>query len=228
MPRQLIFDLPVRPARGREDFFVSPANEMAVAQIDAWRDWPQGKLVLTGPKGAGKTHLAHVWAGQSGAAVIEAAALEGTDPYPIAGCGAVAVENVERIAGNRAAEEALFHLHNLLQASCGALLFTARARPRDWPLALPDLRSRVMAASTAQVAPPDDSLLAALLVKLFTDRQLAVDPGLITYLLGRMDRSFAEAQAIVAALDREALATGRKPGIRLAAELLDMRTPRPA
>jgi chromosomal replication initiation ATPase DnaA len=221
MTEQMAFDLPVRSATGREDFFISPSNAVAVAQIEAWRDWPQRKLVLVGPEGAGKTHLAHVWAGASGARIVAATELADTGIEALAVQGAVAVEDADRIAGDRAAEEALFHLHNLVLAEGGTLLLTARSAPRQWPLSLPDLRSRLEATASATLEAPDDALLAALLVKLFTDRQISVPPRLIPYLVGRMDRSFAAAQALVAALDRRALETGRKISERLAAELLD-------
>jgi len=221
MTEQMAFDLPVRSATGREDFFVSPSNAVAVAQIEAWRDWPQRKLVLVGPEGAGKTHLAHVWAAASGAEIIAAADLPGAGIEALAAHGAVAVEDADQIAGDRAAEEALFHLHNLILAEGGALMLTARTAPRQWPLVLPDLRSRLEATASATLEAPDDALLAAVLVKLFADRQIAVPPRLISYLVGRMDRSFAAAQALVADLDRRALETGRKISERLAAELLD-------
>lgn len=221
MTEQMAFDLPVRSATGREDFFVSPSNAMAVAQIEAWRDWPQRKLVLVGPEGAGKTHLAHVWADASGAKIVAASDLAGAGIEALATQGAVAVEDADRIAGERAAEEALFHLHNLILAEGGTLLLTARTAPRLWPLILPDLRSRLEATASATLEAPDDALLAAVLVKLFADRQITVPPRLIPYLVGRMDRSFAAAQALVAALDRRALETGRKISERLAAELLD-------
>mgnify|MGYP000182789881 FL=1 len=221
MTEQMAFDLPVRSATGREDFFVSPSNAVAVAQIEAWRDWPQRKLVLVGPEGAGKTHLAHVWADASGARIVAAGDLAGAGIEALATLGAVAVEDADRIAGDRAAEEALFHLHNLILAEGGTLLLTARTAPRLWPLTLPDLRSRLEATASATLEAPDDALLAAVLVKLFADRQIAVPPRLISYLVGRMDRSFAAAQALVADLDRRALETGRKISERLAAELLD-------
>jgi len=221
MTEQMAFDLPVRSATGREDFFVSPSNAVAVAQIEAWRDWPQRKLVLVGPEGAGKTHLAHVWAAASGAEIIAAADLPDAGIEALAAHGAVAVEDADRIAGDRAAEEALFHLHNLILAEGGALMLTARSAPRQWPLVLPDLRSRLEATASATLEAPDDALLSALLVKLFADRQITVPPRLISYLVGRMDRSFAAAQALVADLDRRALETGRKISERLAAELLD-------
>lgn len=221
MSEQLAFNLPVRPALGREDFFVSPANALAVAQIERWADWPQRKMVLVGAHGAGKTHLTHVWADLSGARIIAATDLPGADIPALATAGAVAVEDADEIAGDRAGEEALFHLHNLVLAEGGSLLMSARSAPPHWPLTLPDLKSRLEATATATLDAPDDALLSALLVKLFTDRQLNVSPRLIPYLVMRMDRSAAAAQALVAALDTRALETGRKISDKLAAEMLD-------
>lgn len=220
MPRQLVLDLPVRAATGRSDFFVSPSNELAVAQIDAWQSWPQRKLLLTGPGGSGKTHLCDVWAAAAGAAVVAADTLCTADIPGLAAHGAVAVEDADRIAGDHAAETALFHLHNLTLAEGGALMMTARALPHAWPLVLPDLKSRIQATPVATLQPPDDALLAAVLVKLFSDRQLQVQPKLVQYLLLRMDRSFAAAQHVVAALDRVSLASGRKISEKLASEIL--------
>lgn len=215
---QLAFDLPVRPALGREDFFVSPANELALAALDAG-DWPQGKMLLIGPEGSGKSHLAHVWAGDRGARIVRAADLPGSDlPEP----GPIVIEDADRIAGHAAAEVALFHLHNHILAAGAPLLVTARSAPRDWGIALPDLASRMQATATAQLLAPDDALLAAVLVKLFADRQLAVTPTLIPWLVSRMDRSFAAARRIVAELDALSLARGTAVTRALAAEVLDM------
>ena len=221
MHRQLSFDLPVREALGREDFFVSPANAPAVAMIETWPGWPGGKLVLTGAKGAGKTHLAHVWAARSGAAIVSARDLAGADIAALA-TTPVAVEDCERIIGERACETALFHLHNLALAEGQSLLFTALTPPNRWHLSLPDLASRMQGAALARIAPPDDALLAAVLMKLFADRQLAPTPATIPFLLRRIDRSFAAASAIVARLDAAALAQGRPVTPALARNVLDM------
>ena len=221
---QLSFDLPVRPALGREDFFVSKANAQAVALIEGWRDWPARKMVLAGPRGAGKTHLAHVWAGLAGARIVAAEGLGGADIAALA-TGPVAVEDAERITGDAEAETALFHLHNLVLAEGHALLVTAPAPPRRWGLALPDLASRMEAAMLAQIDPPDDALLAAVLAKLFADRQLAPAPDCVPYLARRIERTFEAARDIVAALDARALATGRAITRALAAEVLDNRAP---
>ena len=140
--RQLSFDLPVRTALGRADFFVSPANADAVALIEGWQDWPSRKLLLAGSAGAGKTHLAHVWAEQAGARIVAAGQLAQAD-IPALATGPLAVEDAHAIARDRAAEEALFHLHNLVLAEGHALLITAREAPALWDLGLPDLASRM-------------------------------------------------------------------------------------
>jgi chromosomal replication initiation ATPase DnaA len=217
-PRQLVLDLPARPALGRADFFVSPSNELALAQVDAWPGWPGGRLAVAGPPGAGKTHLAHVWAARSGAAILaDPAAI---DLAALAPDAALAVEDVDRLAGDRAAEVALFHLCNHLAAGGGSLMVSGREPPARWPLALPDLASRLGVAAVARLEPPDDDLLAAVLVKLFADRQLAVEPGLVRYLVSRMERSFAAAERLVTELDRAGLAARRPITQRLAAEVL--------
>lgn len=224
MTVQLSLDLPGRPATGRGDFFVSPANALAVAQIDRWRDWPGGKLVLIGPPGAGKSHLTRVWAAESGARVLPAAALVqatlAAGPTPALVSGHLAVEDVPAIAGHPEAEQALFHLHNLVLADGGRLLLTGAVPPAQWGIRLPDLASRIMGTQTVRLDPPDDTLLAALLVKLFTDRGIAAPPKLIGWLVLRMERSFAAAGRIVAALDARAMASGRPIGERLAREVL--------
>ncbi|WP_102225086.1 P-loop NTPase family protein [Acidimangrovimonas sediminis] len=218
MIRQLTFDLPVREALGREDFFVSRANAVALAALDTWPHWPQGKMALTGPAGAGKTHLAHVWAREAEARIIRAQELAATD---LPGLGLrVVVEDADAMAGNRPAEEALFHLHNLVLASGGRLLVTAQSAPNRWPLTLPDLASRLQAAAVARLDPPDDALLAAVVMKLFADRQMAVAPPVISYLAARIDRSFAAARDAVARIDRLALTAGRTVTRPLVAEAM--------
>jgi chromosomal replication initiation ATPase DnaA len=217
--RQLAFDLPAQEAFRRADFYPSAANAEALAVIDHWPDWPGAKLLLIGPAGSGKTHLAHLWAEAAGAQIIAARDLAQAD-LPALAAGPVAVEDADRIGGNRGAETALFHLHNMLAGQ--GLMVTANTPPRDWNLCLPDLQSRLQAASIATLAPPDDALLSAVLVKLFNDRQIAVPPNLISYLVQRMDRSIAAARALVAELDASALALGRPVTRALAAEVLDL------
>ncbi len=220
MPKQLGFDLPSTPALGREDFLVAPSNALAVALIDTWPNWSAGKLVVTGPEGSGKTHLAQVWSGRSGAQLIEANALAKAD-IPALAEQPVAVENVPEIAGQADAETALFHLHNLTLANGHTLLFTGRAPLASWPLDLPDLKSRLQGAATAELDAPDDNLLSSVLAKLFDDRQIIPHPDVIPYLVKQMDRSFAAARDVVAALDTEALARKQPITRPMAIEVLD-------
>ncbi|WP_432449281.1 HdaA/DnaA family protein [Aliiroseovarius marinus] len=220
MAQQLTFDLPARAAQGLDDFLVTPSNAAAMAAIEAWQDWPNRKLVLAGETGTGKTHLAHVWAHLSGARIIPATTLPDQQIDRFAG-GSVVLEDAERIAGNRPAENALFHLHNLVLAEGGALLITAATAPSRWGLTLPDLKSRMEGTTLARLDAPDDMLLSAVLVKLFDDRQLAVPANLIDYLLPRMERSLAEAARLVDQLDRAALSENRALTRRLAARVLD-------
>ena len=223
MTQQLAFDLPFRAALGRGDFFVSATNAQALAALEAWHDWPGAKMVLTGPPAAGKTHLAHVWADLTGATLHFAADLAGADVPQIAQSPAVVVEDCEALGPDSAAQTALFHLHNMLAAKATPLLMTAACAPRDWGLTLPDLASRVQAAPLTKLEAPDDALLAAVLVKLFADRQISITPALVTYLLPRMERSFDAARALVAQLDAAALARGCGVTRSLAATVLDNR-----
>lgn len=200
--RQLPLDLPVAERRGRADWIVSPANAEATALVDRWPDWPSDVLLLVGPTGSGKSHLARLFAEASGATAVAAADLARLDPTALAAVGPVVVED----AGPGIDETALFHLLNAVRQAGGRLLVTAETPPVAWGVRLPDLLSRLRAATPVALHEPDDALLEALLAKLFADRQTVVDPTVVTWLVRRMERSFAGARTLVAALDREALA----------------------
>ncbi len=217
MAEQLIFDLPVRAALGREDFLVTPANAAAVIGIEGWADWPHGKMVLVGPEASGKTHLAHVWAGLAGARVLSVDDLEGLAPDTVG--PAVAVEDVDRISG-RDQETTLFHLHNAVVGQGGHLLMTATSAPAHWPLTLPDLKSRAQQAGVLVLAPPDDQLLAAVMVKMAADRQLRLSPELVNYAVLRMERSFSAARSLIEAIDARALRDKNRPTRAMVASLL--------
>ena len=220
MVTQLTFDLPAAQAFARADFFVSAATAQVLTVLDGWRDWPDGKMLLVGPEGAGKTHLAHIWADMAGAVTLRGADLATANLPELAQVGAVCVEDAEAVAGNPLGQTALFHLHNLLVPS-GRLLITAATPPRDWGLTLPDLHSRLQATALTTLAAPDDALLAAVLIKLFADRQITVPPNLIPYLVSRMERSIGTARLLVAQLDAAALTMGRPVTRALAAQILD-------
>ncbi len=219
MPRQLSFDLPAKTALGREDFFVSPANALAVAMISA-TSWPGNKLVLSGPAGSGKTHLAHVWAAETGGLIIQAKDVR-HDEVPELARTPVAVEDVPMVADDAEQQKTLFHLHNLVLAEGHALLMTGRLAPKLWQLPLPDLQSRIEGAHHVALDPPDDALLGAVLAKLFVDRQLNPGPEVIAYLVKHMDRRFETAADVVSRLDQLALSEKREITRALAIRILN-------
>jgi chromosomal replication initiation ATPase DnaA len=216
MSNQLAFDWPTGVALGPDDFFVSQANAQAFSMLSAPETWPEHKLALIGPKGCGKSHLARVFQSQTDALIILASDI---DPEFRTDATTVIIEDLETLAS--ASEEAVFHLHNNLRHAGGTLLLTSDHPPSRWPIALPDLASRMQATTVVQIANPDDALLSALIMKLFADRQINPQPALVRYLSTRIERSFAAAADIVSQLDAAALAQGRKINKTLAAELLD-------
>jgi chromosomal replication initiation ATPase DnaA len=215
-PRQLTLALDHAESLAREDFLEGPSNAAALALIERWPDWPSRVVLLRGPEGSGKSHLAAIWARASGARTLSPRALDGAE-VPIAlATGALVLENLDRGGFE---EAALFHLLNLAREERAYLLITARSAPATWSIRVPDLTSRLRAIPVVALEAPDDALLRAVIVKLFADRQLAVDEGLVGYLATRIERSFAAARAAVAALDREALRLKRPVTRALAAEL---------
>ena len=204
---QLVLPLETRSAFGRADFIVAPGNQQAVAFIDAWPDWTAPAAALYGPPASGKSHLAAVWAGKTGAAMLQAAALEGVIPD-----GPLVVENV----GPGIAETPLFAL-----LERGApLLLTAQTPPAAWPLALPDLRSRANALLAFALWAPDDALLMGLAVKLFADRQVQVPESVVVHMIRELERSPAAIRDFVARADATALARKRPITLSLIKDLL--------
>ena len=216
-PRQLAFDLPIDSRHGVEDFLIGPSNETAYALVESWPQWPEAWLRLVGPAGAGKTHLAAIWAKRAHAWSVPATDVVDANVAHLVSGGALVVEDCDR--GLRD-EAALFHLMNAIKARGGHLLLTAREPPDAWGLRVPDLLSRLRLAPHATIEPPDDALLRALLVKLFIDRQLVVDTGLIEMLAQRMERSCAAARALVDIIDKLSLERGRRVTRALATEAL--------
>jgi len=216
VPRQLALALPHAESFAREDFLTGAPNAAAFAMIDRWPDWPDRALALTGPEGSGKSHLAAIWAEVAGARRIAGRALGETNLMAALATGALVIED----APARLDERALFHLLNLIREEEAFLLITAQSAPARWTVALPDLASRLRAVPAVSLSAPDDTLLRAVLVKLFADRQLEVDGNLVGYLVTRIERSFASARTAVEALDREALRLKRPVTRALAAELL--------
>ena len=215
-PRQLAFALPHAESFSRDDFLEGPPNAAAIELIDRWPAWPNRIVMLVGDTGSGKSHLAAIWAANAGARSTAARALSaGAVPAALV-TGALVIEDV---AQGDTDERALFHLLNLARQEGADVLMTARTPPSGWVIELPDLSSRLRAVPVVTLAPPDDTLLRALIVKLCVDRQLNVDEALVGYVANRIERSFAAARRAVEELDAEALRLGRPVTRALAAEL---------
>ncbi|HEY2138264.1 MAG TPA: chromosomal replication initiator DnaA [Xanthobacteraceae bacterium] len=223
-PRQLALALGFRESFSRDDFLAGPSNAAALALIERWPDWPNNTVALVGPEGSGKSHLAAIWANAAGARFVAGHAIASSNVPTALATGALVIEDLREGACEDAA---LFHLLNLAREEGACVLITARTPPAGWKIKLRDLASRLRALPTVTLAPPDDTLLRAVLIKLFADRQLAVDEGLIGYLATRIERSFAAARAVVAELDREAMRQKRDVNRSLAAELLRERSTLP-
>lgn len=203
MSRQLTFDLSFRPALGRDDFLVTPSNSAAVALVDQWPDWPSYAAVLVGPPGSGKSHLVEVWRQKSSAQIEKSADLKVEFVPELLADGALVLED---LSAENLPENALFHLLNFARQNNHFLLLTTQVWPL--PVALPDLHSRLQALPVSVIMPPDDALLRGVLVKLFNDRQIAVDEALISYLLQRMPRSLDMARLLVDRIDKTSLEQG--------------------
>ena len=208
-PRQLALALDHPESLAREDFLSGPSNMAALALVDMWPAWPHRVVMLTGPEGSGKSNLAAIWAQAAGARLVAAQMLEETAVPAALATGALVVEDV---AADAFDERALFHLLNLARQDDAFVLLTARTAAL--PCALRDLGSRLRALPVVAMAPPDDALLRAVLVKLF------VDESLIGYVARRIERSFAAARAVVGRLDEEAMHRKRPLTRAFAAEIL--------
>jgi chromosomal replication initiation ATPase DnaA len=214
---QLVFALPRTAAYGRADFLASASNAAALGWLERWPDWPALALVVHGPPGSGKTHLAHLWVERAAAQIYLGRTLAESD------CGAILGQRQPAVAvddADRAATTALLHVFNAVAETGGSLLLTAHRPPGVWRPALADLDSRLRAVLAVGIELPDDSLLGAVLAKHFADRQVIVAPAVIDYLVGHMERSFAAAATLAAALDDAALRRGGAVTARLAAGVL--------
>jgi chromosomal replication initiation ATPase DnaA len=216
--RQLAFDLPHRPALQAEDFLISDSNRAAADVVDRWPDWSHASLLVVAPPRAGKSHLANVWRLKSGAARLEAGAL-GEGDVAKANCALL----IEDLDGGISDERILFHLLNLVRERKLSMLLTSRTPPGELAVALADLRSRLRALPLVTIAPPDAALLQAVLVKHFADRQLTVEPRVVSYIALHIERSMEAAARVVAEIDRAALASHRRVTRALAAEILAAR-----
>ncbi len=198
-----------RPALSGEDFLVSPSNQQAIQWIDSWPNWPGPLLVIVGPAGSGKTHLANVFLNTTGAKNVDIGMLDAKGPAEvIEEAKALVVENAENFI-KAGLDEHLLHLYNLAREHGIRILMTAETAPARWKINLKDLSSRLNTAPVAEINPPDDALIGALLIKQFSDRQINVGQDVISYLLSRMDRSFDAVRNVVESTDRLSLSEKR-------------------
>lgn len=212
-------DLNHRPAFDRADFLVAPSNAEAVAMIDSWPDWQGHALILHGPAASGKSHLGAVWQARSSAARLTPDELETADAI-IASSRHILLESGDFAIGSNEDEANLLHIYNMVRESGGSLLVTMRSAPQMLEFALPDLASRLRAVPCAAIQQPDEQLLAAIIVKMFNDRQLQVGTDVLQYILPRMERSFAAAHNLVEAADKRALAEKRAVTIPLVRQIM--------
>ena len=217
MARQLPLDLAHGEAKSRDDLVVAPSNAQAVALVDRWPDWPSPVAILAGPAGSGKSHLAHVWQDASGACAFDVAEL-GPEAVAAAGNGPVLIDDVDSAAFD---ETALFHLVNAVRQAGTGLLMTARRFPAAWGVGLPDLASRLRAASVVEIHEPDDMLIAAVITKLFADRQIEVEPHVVQFLVRRIERSLSGVIEAVARIDHAALERKSRITRALAAQVVE-------
>jgi chromosomal replication initiation ATPase DnaA len=216
-PRQLLLALNHSVSFAREDFLSGPSNVAALSLVERWPDWPDRIVALVGPEGSGKSHLAAIWAEATGARILSAKLLSETSVPGALATGALVIEDLEAVDLD---EQALFHLINLARQERTYLLLTSRSAVASFPIRIRDLASRLRAVPTVTVAPPDDTLLRSLLVKLAADRQLSFDESLVNYLVNRIERSFSAARATVQKLDHEAMRQHRPVTRAFAAEVL--------
>ena len=212
---QLVLDLAHRPALEAEDFLVSSSNRAAADIVDRWPDWPLASLMVVAPPRAGKSHLANVWRLKSGAARLNAPTLDEGDVDKA--MGALLIEDLHGGIGD---ERVLFHLLNLVGERKLSMLLTSRVPPGELSVRLPDLRSRLRALPLVTIAPPDEALVRAVLVKHFSDRQVAVEPHVVSHIALHIEQSMEAAARVVAEIDRAAMASHRKVTRALASEVL--------
>ncbi|MGY8986772.1 MAG: hypothetical protein ACKVIX_09125 [Sphingomonadales bacterium] len=201
---QLFFDMPVHNSFLVEDFVIGKSNEKAVKLIKTWPNWPGHCLFLVGLKASGKSHLAGIWKKMAGAVIVDPDT-ENWEEVVQKG-QAVLIENAHLVKN----EKGLFHLYNWTKESGGYFLLTATTPPSKWNLALQDLSSRLKSAPLAIIELPDDKLLASILAKHFSDKQIYVEAKVISYLVPRIERTFDSAKKVSKDLDDLALKAGKK------------------
>lgn len=218
---QIPLDLGNRTALGRQDFLVAPCNQDAVAWIDLWPEWPAPCLVLYGPVASGKTHIGAVWSEKTAAICVRASDINENAIRDIAAMDHhVIIEDADALIGDIHGEKGLFHLYNIFKEDGRSFLLTLLEPPVRLSFALPDLASRLRAAPSVAIREPDEQLLSAVLVKLFSDKQIRVGADALQYILPRIERSFEAVRDLVEKADSRAMIEKRKISIPLLRDIL--------
>ena len=218
--KQLILDLRTLPSMGRKDYYVSKSNEDAVAWIDKWPGWPAFGLVVVGPSGAGKTHLASVLKHFSNGILVKNSDIGEKNILELSSNNCLILEDIDV----NLSEANLLHLFNFLLENNSKIMITSKIPIKKLSIKLADLKSRLLSLSQVNLGLPDDTLLSRVIIKQFSDKGVKIDMEVVNYLLRRMDRSFLSANGLVAKIDFASIQSSRKITIPFVRELLSTKT----
>ncbi|TAH32842.1 MAG: hypothetical protein EYC62_08915 [Alphaproteobacteria bacterium] len=214
--RQISFEWPHSVSMRRNNFAVNPSNQTALQWIESWPHWGSYASVIYGPKGSGKTHLAHIWAEKSQGVFLDSKLAEADFMAVAQKFKCLVIDDADQFTN----QQLLFHTLNSAKNNNGSLLLLARSATPQWKVTLPDLSSRLNALPQIAIATPDQEMLAILMTKQFADRQMAVDPGVIDYAVVRLNRSYAAIQAFVDMADQFSLEMKRRVTVSLARDIV--------
>ncbi|MEX0645580.1 MAG: hypothetical protein WD076_09730, partial [Parvularculaceae bacterium] len=170
-------------------------------------------LAICGPAGAGKTHLAHILAGENGASVFDARDIASLS----SDIGRLAVvDNIDKCADPKR----LLALIEERRTKGAKLALAGRGRPADWAEGLKDLATRLEAMTRATLEEPDEALLRAVIGRRFAERQWRTGEGVADYAAPRLPRTFAAAAAFVDAIGAAAIADRAPINVTLARKVL--------